>query len=187
MKQFSFRKSRRPHPVILAAAASVITFSLLGVGAITGLIPSAYSNNANNPGDTQKSQLVDGRQSEREAARRSSAVASCANCGVVESIRPVQVEGSASGLGAVAGGVTGAVVGNQIGNGHGRDAMTVLGGVGGAFAGHSIEKNVNRHTVYRVTVRMDDGSFRTVSQSHVPALAIGSKVRVANGSLVELS
>ena len=185
MRQFSFRKSRRPHPVMLAAAASVITFSLLGVGAITGLIPSAYSNSA---GDTQKSQFSDERSvTAKDSTRRATAQAACSNCGVVDAIRSVQVEGSASGIGAVAGGVTGAVVGNQIGNGHGRDAMTVLGGVGGAFAGHSIEKNINRHTVYRVTVRMDDGSFRTVSQSHVPAVAVGSKVRVSNGSLVELS
>lgn len=184
MDQLSSPKSRRPHPVILAAAASVITFSLLGVGAITGLIPSAYSNNAS---DTQKPQFSDERAQAGKDSTRRLAAPSCPNCGVVDSIRAVQIEGSASGLGAVAGGVTGAVVGNQIGNGHGRDAMTVLGGVGGAFAGHSIEKNINRHTVYRVTVRMDDGSFRTVSQSHAPAVPLGSKVRVANGSLVELS
>lgn len=185
MGQFSFRKSRRPHPVILATAVSVITFSLLGIGAITGLIPSAYSNDS---GDAQKNQSSDERSTTgRDSVRKPISPASCANCGVVDAIRTVQVEGKASGLGAVAGGVTGAVVGNQIGNGHGRDAMTVLGGVGGAFAGHTIEKNVNRHTVYRVTVRMDDGSFRTVSQSHEPAVAVGSKVRVTNGSLVELS
>lgn len=185
MNQLSFPKPHRPHPVVLAAAASVITFSLLGVGAITGLIPSAYSNSS---GDTQKSQPSDAQPvAGKESARRSSAQASCTNCGIVDSIRAVQVDGSASGVGAVAGGVTGAVVGNQIGNGHGRDAMTVLGGIGGAFAGHSLEKNINRHTIYRVTVRMDDGSFRTVSQSQAPVVAVGSKVRVANGSLVELS
>jgi outer membrane lipoprotein SlyB len=184
MAQFSLRKSDRPHPVIMATAASLITFSLLGVGAITGLIPSAYSNS----GDMQKNRASNERSfSAQDSTRRSAAESSCVNCGVVDAIRAVQVDGNASGLGAVAGGVTGAVVGNQIGNGHGRDAMTVLGGVGGAFAGHSIEKNINRHTVYRVTVRMDDGSFRTVSQSHEPAVAIGSKVRVANGSLVALS
>lgn len=185
MNQLSFQKPHRPHPVVLAAAASVITFSLLGVGAITGLIPSAYSNNS---GDTAKSRLSDERSmAGKDSTRRFSASASCINCGIVDSIRAVQVEGNASGLGAVAGGVTGAVVGNQIGNGHGRDAMTVLAGVGGAFAGHSIEKNINRHTVYRVTIRMDDGSFRTVSQAHAPVVDVGSKVRVANGSLVELS
>jgi outer membrane lipoprotein SlyB len=169
----------------MAAAVSLITFSLLGAGAITGLIPSAYSSSA---GDLQKNRLSDERSlAGQDWTRRSVAQSPCASCGVVETIHVVQVEGTASGLGAVAGGVTGAVVGNQIGGGRGRDAMTVLGGVGGAFAGHSIEKNINRHTVYRVTVRMDDGSFRTVSQSHEPAVAIGSKVRVANGSLVALS
>lgn len=185
MGEFSFRKSRRPHPVILAAAASVITFCVLGVGALTGLIPSAYSNNSS---DLQKNRLPNEQSlSGKDSTRRLSTQSSCTNCGVVDTIRAVQIEGGASGLGAVAGGVTGAVVGNQIGNGHGRDAMTALGGVGGAFAGNSIEKNINRHTVYRVTVRMGDGSFRTVSQSQAPAVAVGSKVRVTNGSLVELS
>jgi outer membrane lipoprotein SlyB len=185
MVQFSLRKSDRPHPVIMATAVSLITFSLLGVGAITGLIPSAYSSSS---GEMQKNRLSNEQSfSGQDSARRSVAESSCVNCGVVDAIRAVQVDGNASGLGAVAGGVTGAVVGHQIGNGHGRDAMTVIGGVGGAFAGHSIEKKINRHTVYRVTVRMDDGSFRTVSQSHEPSVAIGSKVRVANGSLVALS
>jgi outer membrane lipoprotein SlyB len=37
---------------------------------------------------------------------------------------------------------------------------------------------------YRVTVRMDDGSFRTVSLSSPPTLAVGDKVRVVEGRLV---
>lgn len=184
MSQFSLRNLRWPHPVILAAAAAVFSFSLLGIGALTGLIPSASSNS----GDPQKSRLADKHLfSGKDSARKPIAPISCVNCGLVDSIRTVQVDGKASGLGAVAGGVTGAAVGNQIGNGHGRDAMTVLGGVGGAFAGHTIEKKVNRYTVYRVTVRMDDGSFRTLSQSHEPAVAIGSRVRVSNGALAAIS
>lgn len=177
MGHFSFRQWRRPHPVIVAAAVSVITFCLLGIGALTGLIPSAQSNGA---GETQKPRLADTQLfSGNDPARRAAAQASCVDCGLVDSIRPMQVGGSASG-------VTGAVVGNQIGNDHGRDTMTVLG-VGAAFAGHSIENNANRRTVYRITVRMDDGSFRTLSQSHEPVVAIGSRVRVSNGSLVALS
>lgn len=185
MSQFSFGKFRWPHPVILAAAAAVFSFSLLGIGALTGLIPSASPSNL---GDPQKSRLSDDPFfSSKDTARKPVAPLSCVNCGLVDSIRTLQVDGKASGLGAVTGGVTGAVLGNQIGNGHGRDALTVLGGVGGAFAGHTIEKKVNRYTVYRVTVRMDDGSFRTLSQSHEPAVAIGSRVRVSNGALVAIS
>jgi hypothetical protein len=37
---------------------------------------------------------------------------------------------------------------------------------------------------YRVTVRMDDGSFRTVSLPSPPTLALGDKVRVVEGKLV---
>jgi hypothetical protein len=37
---------------------------------------------------------------------------------------------------------------------------------------------------YRVTVRMDDGSFRTVSLPSPPTLALGDKVRVVEGMLV---
>jgi outer membrane lipoprotein SlyB len=42
---------------------------------------------------------------------------------------------------------------------------------------------MHRQSVYRITVRMDDGSFRTISQSHVPSVADGDKVKVVNGSV----
>ena len=40
---------------------------------------------------------------------------------------------------------------------------------------------------YRVTVRMDDGTFRTVSQSSSPAVTVGERVRIANGVVVARS
>ncbi len=86
-------------------------------------------------------------------------------------------------MGAVAGGVTGPVVGIQIGGGKGRRARGVLGGGGGAFAGEGIEKNVGTHTSYRMTVRMDDGTVRTVYSSAPPAFAAGDKVRLIDGAL----
>ena len=46
-----------------------------------------------------------------------------------------RVEGQRSYGGAVIGGVAGAVLGNQVGKGHGREAATALGAVGGAFTG----------------------------------------------------
>ena len=38
---------------------------------------------------------------------------------------------------------------------------------------------------FRVTLRMDDGSFRTISLSSPPAFAVGDKVRVVEGRLVK--
>jgi outer membrane lipoprotein SlyB len=44
---------------------------------------------------------------------------------------------------------------------------------------------VKKHTVYRVTLRMDDGSLRTLSQREAPAYAVGDRVRVSNGRITE--
>jgi len=41
-----------------------------------------------------------------------------------------------------------------------------------------------RRTVYRVTVRMDDGSYRTLSQASPPAVAVGEAVRITDGAVV---
>ena len=92
----------------------------------------------------------------------------CAHCGVIEGVRPVQRKGEGSGVGAVAGGVAGALVGSQMGGGSGKTAMTVIGAVGGGFAGNEIEKRSKSTTEYEVRVRMDDGSLRTFTSSTQP-------------------
>lgn len=117
----------------------------------------------------------------RHDATKVAAAPVCADCGVVESVRAVKHKGQASGVGAVAGGVLGAAVGNQFGKGNGRSAMTVLGAVGGGLAGHEVEKQVKSVTVQQVTVRMDDGSVRTIEQSTAPA--IGQRVTVQGKTL----
>ena len=105
----------------------------------------------------------------------------CANCGTIESVTAVKQAGNTNGVGAVAGGALGAVVGNQIGKGSGRTVATILGAVGGGVAGHMIEKNVRKDTVYQVRVRMEDGSIRSVDQASLPA--VGGKVTVAGSVL----
>ena len=92
----------------------------------------------------------------------------CTVCGHVESVRTVQREQPTSGVGAVAGGVVGGVVGNQVGHGNGRTAATMLGAVGGGFLGNHIERRTHTLTRYEVTVRMDDGSRRTVETRSAP-------------------
>jgi hypothetical protein len=41
-----------------------------------------------------------------------------------------------------------------------------------------------KRTVYRITVRMDDGSFRTLSQPLPPSVAVGEAVRISEGAVV---
>jgi outer membrane lipoprotein SlyB len=113
------------------------------------------------------------------------AAAACRECGVVESINPVKVEGKTNGTGAVAGGLGGALVGNRIAGGGNRTLGGVVGAVGGGLLGNAIEKHERTATVYDVNVRMSDGSLRTVRESTSPAL--GEKVRVEADGLHDRS
>lgn len=107
----------------------------------------------------------------------------CANCGVIDSVREVEQEGTGSGIGAVAGGVLGGILGNQVGKGNGNKLATILGAVGGAYAGHQVEKSRNKDVRYEIGVRMADGSLRTLTQESMPPWRIGERVRIENGAL----
>ena len=107
----------------------------------------------------------------------------CATCGSVESVTALERPGKPSpiSVGSVAGGVIGAALGSQVGRGNGRTLATVLGAVGGGFAGHAIEGQVRKETVYQVGVRMEDGSRRTVESATAPS--VGSRVTVDGNGL----
>lgn len=108
----------------------------------------------------------------------------CNDCGVVELVRETEKAGEGSGVGAMAGTVVGGVLGNQVGKGSGRDAMTIIGAIGGAIAGHQIEKNTRKTKTYEIVVRFDDGTTRTLSQSSPPSWRAGDRVKVLNGIIV---
>jgi len=107
----------------------------------------------------------------------------------VEVIR-TQEQAKGTGIGAVLGGVAGAVVGRQIGGGSGRDVATVAGAVGGAVAGNAIEKNrasnANVRETYRVSVQMDNGTFRAYDVPSYGELRIGDRVKVENNQLYRI-
>lgn len=107
----------------------------------------------------------------------------CNDCGRVESVEARTTPGEGSGLGAVAGGVAGALLGKQIGKGNGNKAATILGAIGGAYAGHQVERHVRKNSTYDVNVRMEDGSYRTVSVDQ-PNARVGEQVRVVDGVIV---
>lgn len=236
---------RRLHPLVAAAAVSVIVLSTVAVASLLGWIPTPWAEPTGQPpvheaqvqaeaeaqqasadadassgvvGEAgvappaaQSSASAQGRaeaqssapapaksasaskssSSQASAASKSSASsAACANCGVVETVRTVQVPQKNEGynvVGTVAGGVVGGVVGHQFGGGSGKDALTVLGAVGGALAGHEIERNIRQQqtvTHYELTVRMDNGSKRTFRSSQPFAYASGDHVRVENDQLL---
>ena len=174
--------SNKMQPVYFAAAVSVIILCAVGIAAVTGRLPGAASSpGASSPAASDPGATASG----RATAQPNAFAARCVDCGVIEDIRAVQVEGQSSGLGAAAGGITGAIVGSQIGRGNGRTLATIAGAAGGAFAGNAIEKNTKKQLVYRVTLRMEDGSSRTLTQGQQPPFAVGDRVRVLNGKSLE--
>lgn len=108
----------------------------------------------------------------------------CRECGYIESVQEVPVEPKGSGTGAVAGGIVGGILGNQMGRGTTRDIATVLGALGGAYAGNHIEKSMKDSKRYDVMVRFDDGSRRTFSADTPPAWRAGDRVKLQNGTLI---
>ena len=106
----------------------------------------------------------------------------CDDCGVVEAIRAVDVGAAPGATGAIAGGVIGALIGSQAGRGDGRRLTTVLGALGGAYAGHEIERRQAQRTQYEVVVRRRNGSTQTERWSTPPPFKVGDRVRLANGA-----
>jgi len=156
----------RIYTLFAGRAVPVLIAGLIGVAAVTSWLHSGLSPKQ---GDSRAA----------DTGRKPVPANSCALCGTVESIRIVEVRDEAGGAGATAGGPG---AGEQTVGGGGT-AVTLLG-AGGAIAGSEIEKNTKKRYAYRVTVRMDDGSFRTISLSSPPTLAVGDKVRVVEGKLV---
>ncbi|MCD0498336.1 glycine zipper 2TM domain-containing protein [Achromobacter sp. MY14] len=201
------------HPLVAAAAIAVIVMCAVGVAAVMGWLPSPSANphadtpvaeagpeDANlapapAPAQAQAQPSAPQAQQARPAsAPRASAPApakqACQSCGVVETIRQVQVpvkDNSDHLVGTIGGGVVGGVVGNQFGGGSGKTALTVLGAVGGALAGREVERNIRQQqtvTHYELTVRMSDGSARQFRSAQPFAFASGDHVRVENNQLL---
>lgn len=98
--------------------------------------------------------------------------------GTVLEVRDVQIEGTQSGLGAVAGGVTGGVLGSMVGGGRGRIVGGVVGALGGAAGGALAEEAVTRKNGLEITVEMDNGEILSVVQEADAAFRVGDRIRL---------
>lgn len=178
----------RIHPLVAAAAVGVLLFSLVGVAAMTGLLPN--SNSSTNP-DQETAAIDKTGQKTAEAPKARETVkkaesprpVACLDCGRVEAVHAVQTAAQPSGVGVVGGAVVGGLLGNQIGGGSGRTLATVAGAVGGGYAGNEIEKRTRTATTYQVRVRMEDGKIRNFPYNNQPPWREGDHVRVVDGYL----
>ncbi|WP_051534427.1 glycine zipper 2TM domain-containing protein [Deefgea rivuli] len=108
----------------------------------------------------------------------------CQNCGRIVNIQAIEVAGEGGPGGVILGGAAGGLLGNQIGKGRGKTLATIAGVVGGAVIGTQVEKQIKKETHYDVTTQFDDGSTRTIQYPQAPALQIGQRVRLVNGTLM---
>ncbi|MGP1679860.1 MAG: glycine zipper 2TM domain-containing protein [Burkholderiales bacterium] len=183
-----------PQAIIWIAGIALTLFCAVGIAAVMGWIPNSMGGAGDKAVLGQASVPAAVRKTDKAAASRTAApahtapvraaaVATCAECGVIESVREVGAKGQGSGLGAVGGAVVGGLLGNQVGGGRGKDVMTVVGAVGGAVAGNEVEKRVKATKSYEVTVRLDDGSSRVISEASAPTWRTGDKVKIVNGAI----
>lgn len=118
------------------------------------------------------------------ASSTSKQAALCWNCGVITHIEEIASEGKGTGLGTVSGAIIGGIAGHQMGGGDGKKVMTAVGAIGGAIAGNTIEKNMQRSFSYRVHLYMDHGGTQALNFPYPPHVSVGDTVKVENGELI---
>jgi hypothetical protein len=155
-------------------AGLAVSIAVLSLGLI--FVVADGSRNAQSP--KRSGVLPGGEVSSGNAAKPNN----CPICGTVESIRvlEVRVETGEAGTDGIDSGRPAGVAAGRSGNDN--SSMTLLEVAGSLFSGSS--DGTRKRNVYRVTVRMDDGSYRTLSLSSPPTFAVGNKVRVIEGKLV---
>lgn len=100
---------------------------------------------------------------------------------VVESVREVTIEGSKGPVGTIAGGAIGGIAGTNVGGGRGSTVGSILGAVAGGVAGQAIERNVTQKKGLEITVRLDNGELRAITQEADEIFKSGERVRLLSG------
>lgn len=108
--------------------------------------------------------------------------------GVVESVRDVTIVNPDSGTGTMAGAALGGLGGSATGSGNGSAAMAIVGAVAGGLVGNRVEANANRKPGYEITVKLDNGELKAVTQLADELFRPGERVRLlSNGYTARVS
>jgi outer membrane lipoprotein SlyB len=101
--------------------------------------------------------------------------------GVVESVRNVTIEGTQSGVGAVAGGAVGGIAGSNVGHGKGSTVGSIVGAVAGGLAGQALEEHASKKAGLEITIKLDDGKLIAITQEADEIFRPGERIRVLTG------
>jgi outer membrane lipoprotein SlyB len=161
------------------AGIALIAFCGAGIAAFMGWIPGT----AGEPAEPALATKLDQPRAVAKARAPAPAAAACLQCGIVQSVVEVDDKGKATGIGVAGGAVVGGVLGSQVGHGDGRKLATVVGAVGGAVLGNDIERRARSVKRYEVTVRMESGAIRVITEDVQPAWRAGDTVRIVDGAI----
>jgi outer membrane lipoprotein SlyB len=103
--------------------------------------------------------------------------------GYVESVREVTIDKGQTGVGTAAGAALGGIAaGSSIGGGNGSIAAGIVGAVAGGLIGQKIEQSNSQKRGLEITVRLDSGEFRAITQDADELFRVGERVRLlSNG------
>ena len=151
--------SNRIHPLLATAAVSVTLVSLVGIAAMTDMLPKSHSTTSSE--GAQKISVVAATPMQTQtplvAAPVNSAKVAVRSQPVVHKATPVHVKSAPqqvampsrppaapvaqnSPIGIGVGAVVGGLLGNQVGGGNGKTLATIAGAVGGGYLGNEIAK-----------------------------------------------
>jgi len=93
--------------------------------------------------------------------------------GTVESVRNVTIANPESGVGTMAGAALGGLGGSQVGHGNGS---------AGGIIGNRVENQANNRPGFEITVRLENGELRSITQAADEMFRPGERVRLlSNG------
>ena len=98
--------------------------------------------------------------------------------GTIASVKPVHIQGTRSGIGAISGAALGAVLGSAVGSGTGRSIAQVGGAVAGTYAGSRVEEGMTAHNGWELIVDLDNGTSVAIVQSATEKWSQGERIRV---------
>ena len=102
--------------------------------------------------------------------------------GTVESVRNVVIVNPESGVGTMGGAALGGIAGSNVGSGSGSAAASIVGAIAGGLIGQRVEARANNRPGFEITVKLDTGELRAITQAADELFRPGERVRlVSNG------
>jgi outer membrane lipoprotein SlyB len=113
--------------------------------------------------------VYEGRQTQNEQSVR---------MGTVDAVREVSINHRDTGTGTLTGAALGGLAGSTVGGGKGSIAAGIAGAVVGGIIGSNVEADANKKKGLEITVRLDNGDLRAITQEADEGFRVGERVRL---------